>query len=290
MPHAPEVGFVAVLVCMAGCTGPVAGEPESAPALIVTSSDTYLVGIAWETGDLWCPDDSAVWANRRPTIAWVSTEGMPSGTLGWLAGHAVVARGRPADTPYAPFVLVDPEHACKSIAIDYRSPRGVRVDRGEHPPLDHFEIEQLRTFAGPRVDFDTDALTVRFDNTLPVELHELVIHVYYEPCHRVGYPAPRRRSSPSTPLAPGETTEHRFPLLFEDTANGGQKLGREHQIFDHRADHLQIVASGPAAGPTVYLDIDPPLEWLGVEVACPPERPWQPPPDSAEHGGRAELR
>jgi hypothetical protein len=226
MPSARvEVGFAAALACTAGCTGPVAGDDsptEAAPAFIPSPSDTYLVGIAWETGDMWCPSNrkSTQWANRRPTIAWVSTEGMPLRAIDWLAGHTVVARGRPADTPYSPFVLVDPEDECKSMAIDYRTPRGVRVDRGVHPPLDHFEIEQLQRVAGPRVELDADALTVRFENTLPVALHDLVIHVYYEPCHAHGYPGPRRRSSLSTTLAPGETAEHRFPRLFEDTANG----------------------------------------------------------------------
>jgi hypothetical protein len=274
---------VVALACTAGCTGPIAdGDPpaEAAPAFNPSPSDTYLIGIAWETGDMWCPDRSTEWANRRPTIAWVSTEGMQPRAIDWLAGRVVFARGRPVDTPYSPFRVDDPEDECKSMAVDYRSPRGVRVERGEHPPLDHFEIEQLQTVAGPRVELDTDALTVRFENTLPVQLHDLVIHVYYEPCHAHGYPGPRRRSSPPTTLGPGETAEHRFPRLFEDTANGGLERGHEHMIFDHRADHLQIVVSGPAE-PTVHLDIDPPLEWLGVQIACPPERPWQSPPDPA---------
>jgi hypothetical protein len=247
---------------------PVEAEPHAvAPA----AAREYFIAHVGETGIEHCPDGHTFeWLDRRTTLGFVPTRG--HSLAPWL-GKLVLAKGesstrtpRPADLPTpAPCPIMQ-------MRSDFRhTPAGMRMDRGEHPPIEEFAVASVEALPLAVVR-EGDELVVTFTNPLPFALAELTLIGHYEGCY--GKPGTMQVSSTPAPLARGASHVERLPTFSEDLAPGPmpERKGGP-QAREHRLHSIQLLATPAPGSAPLHVDLDAPLSSFDLALECPEHEP-----------------
>jgi hypothetical protein len=278
--------FVLCVLSMA-CTSPEAPaspEPAACPAAAPTTkseggdspwhwrseaapggSPTYLLGMMGQTGVEHCPGGGydRTWLSVRPTIGRVSVSGPDDAVLDPLMDQPVLALGQPGEPPPRDAGGEPPAVGESCLPAQMRSdwqlnPRGMFIERGAAPALQHLRMEAVRPLHELRAKQDGDHIVVTLTNPLPVALAEVELRAHYEGCF--GKPGTRSEATVIGDLGVGAQASARIPML---SASAGAPAGRR----EFRAYSIQLVGRGEG----VVIDLDVSFDRLGVGVKCPDE-------------------
>jgi hypothetical protein len=229
----------------------------------VEGGSEYFLGYVSQTGIEHCQNGHEwEWLDVRSTLGFVPTGGM---SLEPHMGKVVLARGEAGKLP--PVTKVVEPKPCPPMQMrsDWmNSPKGIRVDRGIHPAIEYFEVASAEQVEGFEVVRDGDELRVSFTNPLPFELVAVALLAHYEGCY--GKPGSTQRGRPDVPLGPGAAVQVRFPIFAEDEPLVGQEPGGDRVHLIHS---IELRVEAAAGAPTLYVDVDAPVEEFGVGVECP---------------------
>lgn len=151
------------------------------------------------------------WFGVFPMAAWVHLLGAVD--LAALRGQVVVLEGDAIDVvpPCAP---LPPGWSPKNCPVPQlrsdmvESVDGILHRRGHEPAMSAFLVRAARPFGGLTASGE-GTVTLRFTNTLPVALEDVVLTAHFE--GRFGKPGSERREATAGPLAPGEAVELAVP-------------------------------------------------------------------------------
>jgi hypothetical protein len=249
---------------------PAASEPapiEAEPTPVEPATgDEWFLGFVSQTGVEHCPKefDDTKWLDVRSTLGFIPTSGASLET--WM-GKPVLAKGQAIPAPQVRSKVEPTPCPMMQMRSDWaNSPQGMRVDRQNHPAIEHFFVTSAEPLEILKVTREGDELVVEFGNPLPFELVEVGLTVHYEGCY--GKPGSMHRSSTAKPLPVGETMIERFSITAEDEPPEGLRKGGPTARV-HLANSLELSARPVAAGPTLHVDLDVPLRALGMSLDCP---------------------
>jgi hypothetical protein len=217
-----------------------------------------------QTGIEHCPGGGydRKWLAVRPAIGRVSVSGPADETvLDPLMDRPVLALGVPGEAPPRgaspePTPSVEPCLPAQ-MRSDWRTtPRGMLVERGPAPAVEHFRMDAVRPLHELAARKDGDHVVVTLTNPVPGALADVELRAHYEGCF--GKPGTMARATVIGDLGPGAQASARVPML---SRRGDAPEGRH----EFRAYSVQLLARGD----DVVIDLDVPLDLLGAGVECP---------------------
>jgi hypothetical protein len=249
----------------ANASEPLAIEAEPTPVDAI-EGDEWFLGFVSQTGIEHCATEfEPEWLAVRSTLGFIPTSG--ASLDAWMA-KPVLARGRTITTPERGLEVEPKPCPIAQMRGDWvGSPLGTRIDRRNHPEIEHFLVTSAEPLASLKVTRVANELTVDFQNPLPFALAEFAILVHYEGCH--GKPGATHRWVASKPLAVGEARIERFDIVVDELPPPGERKGGP-TAREHLAYSIELSAIAVADAPTLHVDLDVPLAALGIDVDCPP--------------------
>lgn len=231
-------------------------------ALAADTAPGYLLGLVGQSGVEHCPGGGfeREWLWLRPTIGRVSVSGPDDPVFDPLMDQPVLALGQPAAAPAAgtSTELAKVELCAPAqMRSDWRTtPRGMRIERGPAPALDHFRVDAVRRLHELQAHADGDHVVVTLINPVPVVLADVELRVHYEGCF--GKPGSMATATVIGDLGVGAQASARVPML-------SQRAGAPDGRHEFRMYSVQLLGRGEG----VVIDLDARLGPLGVEVECP---------------------
>lgn len=221
-----------------------------------------VVGELLEGGHKVCRANGEVtWHARYPMVGFTPLEVADGGEARLYRGRVVVAEGeltgasdveRPADLP-------EDEGECPIMQMrsDWvEAVGGVRMLRDGMGGRGVFRATRLRVWDGLVVTARGGEIAARVTNTFADEtLADVDLIVHYEGCY--GKPGTQARAASAARLSPGDTLEHRFPLVVRGEGRRGEA--------SFVASSVQVRAR---PGATAF-DLDVGLSRWGIEARCP---------------------
>lgn len=243
---------------------PATIEAEPTPVEPMVGNEWFL-GFVSQTGTEHCATEfDPQWLAIHSTLGFIPTSGAPLDP--WMA-KPVLAKGMAIPAP-KPELTVKPK-PCPMMQMrgDWvDSPQGLRIDRGDHPAIDHFFVTSAEPLTSLKVVREGDELVVELRNPLPFALVDVEMIVHYEGCG--GKPGSTLQSREIEALNVDAVATERFAIIVDETPPAGERKGGPTARI-HRADSLKISAKPAAGGPTLYVDLDVPFAALGVVLECP---------------------
>lgn len=245
-------------------SAPVEAEPTPVEPI---AGDEWFIGFVSQTGIEHCGEEfEPEWLAVRSTLGFIPTSG--ASLDAWMA-KPVLATGQAIADPKLYLELdVEPKDCpMAQMRGDWvGSPRGTRIDRRNHPAIEHFFVSSAEPLTSLKVTREGDELVVEIANPLPFALAELGMVVHYEGCY--GKPGSTLESSETKPLAVGEARIERFPIIAEQTPPPGERKGGPMPRV-HLAHSLELSAKPVADAPTLHVDFDMPFGAVGIDLDCP---------------------
>ncbi|MFV8755800.1 hypothetical protein ACNOYE_35055 [Nannocystaceae bacterium ST9] len=249
----------------AASPAPSAAPIEAEPGEVEANADEWFLGFVSKTGVEHCPTESdEQWLAIQSTLGFIATSG--ASLEGWM-GKPVLARGRASAGPKLELPTQPKPCPMMQMRSDWvNTPVGIRLDRGNHPAIEHFTVASVEPLAGLRVTREGEELIVEFENPLPFALAEFGMTLHYEGCY--GKPGSTQQSREAKPLAVGERRVERFAIVDEKLPPPGERKGGRPARF-HLARSLELAATPVEGSPPLYVDLDAPLASLGLALECP---------------------
>jgi hypothetical protein len=260
--EAPATPPAPAAAAVAAAKGDPAWHWKSEALAAATAAPGYLLGVVGQSGVEHCPDGGyeGEWLALRPAIGRVTVSGPEDSVFDPLMDQPVLALGQPAAAPPSgPSTATAPTQPCAPVQMrsDWRmTPRGFVVERGSAPAVEHFRVDAVRPLRELEAQADGDHVVVTLRNPVPVALADVELHVHYEGCF--GKPGTTVETQAIGDFGVGAKVVERVPML-----SGRADAPEGRSLF--RAYSVQLVGRGEG----VVIDLDVPLEQLGVEVECP---------------------
>jgi hypothetical protein len=229
------------------------------------ASEEWFLGFVGQTGIEHCPKefDDTKWLNVRSTLGFIPTSG--ASLEPWM-GKPVLAKGQAIPDPPRKPMEYKPCPVMQMRGDWVNTPQGIRIDRQDHPAIEHFSVSSVEPLTGLSAKREGDEFTVSFDNPLPFDLAEMTMTVHYEGCY--SKPGSMHQSTETQPMGTNTTVVEWFPIVAEEDGPPGERKGGPSARV-HLAESLELSAKSAAGGPTLYVDLDVPLAALGVSLDCP---------------------
>jgi hypothetical protein len=214
----------------------VEAEPAPVPE---AEGDEYFLAVLGQSGVEHCPGGGErTWLNVQPTLGFVAAGGAATDAtekIDALLDQPVLARGTSMAAPQrAPSPIeVRPCPPMQMRSDWVNTPRGIRVQRGPTPSIEHFHVTSIRRLDELAVTREGEELVVTLGNPLPFALVDVRLVMHYEGCY--GKPGSTSIAGEPIELAPGAKVTQRFAMIADHEPTGprkGSPNAREHRAAD----------------------------------------------------------